>query len=284
MRRPYVGQIEFLNCFPLYYALVKNNVLWDIDLIKGTPAELNRRLLQGYDKERVQKPLDICSISSIVYAQNWRDLVLMPNLSISSDGEVMSVCLVSKKSIDQLDGGLVALTNTSATSHILLKIILADKYNVRPNYVECAPSLDEMLKKADAALLIGDPALAVNYQKPSDIYIYDLGKEWKELSGGKMVYGLWVIRRDFALRKKELAREVSREFTKAMRESLTNIEEVAREAAKWEDYPPAFLKDYFLTLKYIFDEQYQQGLLEYYHRAKAHNFLSEAPPLDFLEV
>ena len=60
--RPRVGHIQFLNCLPLYYGLVKSHALLDIELIKGTPTELNHLLISG--------ALDISPISSIEYARN----------------------------------------------------------------------------------------------------------------------------------------------------------------------------------------------------------------------
>ena len=46
--RPRVGHIHFLNCFPLYYGLIQHKVLLDVDLLKGTPRELNRMLRRTF--------------------------------------------------------------------------------------------------------------------------------------------------------------------------------------------------------------------------------------------
>ena len=60
--KPRVGHIQFLNCLPLYYGLVKSNALLDVELIKGTPTELNNLLISG--------SLDISPVSSIEYARH----------------------------------------------------------------------------------------------------------------------------------------------------------------------------------------------------------------------
>jgi chorismate dehydratase len=274
--RPRVGHIQFLNCLPLYYGLVKHDVLWDVELTKGTPTELNRYLFEH--------KLDICPISSIEYARHHRELLLMPDLSVSCDGPVTSIYLVSKVPIHELHGRDIALTNTSATSQILLKIILQDKYAIAPSYFESPPNLGSMLMEADAALLIGDPALHIHYQVPTGLYAYDLGVEWKELTGEKMVFAVWAVHRSFAIEKPEIARDVNRAFVKSMAFSLEHVEEVAKEAARWESFSADFLKDYFTTLQFSFDTEYQRGLLEYYRRAHALGYIEAVPTLDFLEV
>jgi chorismate dehydratase len=130
--KPRAGHIQFLNCLPLYHGLSQTGVLAEIELIKGTPTELNQWLLQG--------KLDFASISSIEYCRNHEQLVLMPDLTISSDGEVWSVLLFSKVPIEELHGRTIALTNISATSHVLLQIILKDRYRVNANYFVCPRS------------------------------------------------------------------------------------------------------------------------------------------------
>ena len=60
--RPRTGHIQFLNCLPIYYGLVTGRGILDLDLVKGTPAELNTMLLEG--------ALDISPVSSIEYARH----------------------------------------------------------------------------------------------------------------------------------------------------------------------------------------------------------------------
>jgi len=109
MGRPRVGHIQFLNCLPLYYGLVRGGYVLDMDLRKGTPTELNQALLAG--------DLDISPISTVEYLRHASDLLLLPDLTVSSDGEVQSIVLVSKVPLAELaEGAAVALANTSATA------------------------------------------------------------------------------------------------------------------------------------------------------------------------
>ena len=113
--RPRVGHIQFLNTLPLYHMLVKSGAVLDIDLFKDTPTALCRKLLAG--------ELDISPVPSIEYARHADEILLLPQLTVGSDGRVMSIIIVSKVPIEELGGKTVALTNTSATSQALAKII-----------------------------------------------------------------------------------------------------------------------------------------------------------------
>ncbi|MEI6127442.1 MAG: menaquinone biosynthesis protein, partial [Pseudomonadota bacterium] len=187
--RPRVGHIQFLNCLPLYHMLVRSGAVLAMDLYKDTPIALSKRLLC--------RKLDISPVPAIEYARHAEDLLLLPDLTVSSNGRVMSILLVSKVPVQELDGRSVALTNTSATSQILTKIILREKYSIAPHYFECPPDLPEMFREADAALLIGDDALRVCV-RPKGFYLYDLGEEWKAFTGQAMVYAVLAVRNAYA--------------------------------------------------------------------------------------
>ncbi|GFP27019.1 chorismate dehydratase [Candidatus Hakubella thermalkaliphila] len=273
--RPRIGHIQFLNCLPLYYGLVTQNVLLDIELVKGTPTELNQFLIRG--------ELDIGPLSSIEYCFHQDKFLLLPDLAVSSDGRVQSILMVSKRPARELDGQSVSLANTSATSQILLKIILAQKYGVQPTYVVSPPDLPRMLMESEAALLIGDVALRALYH-PQDLLIYDLGEEWKGLTGYPMTYAVWVVRREFAIEKAHLASEVHRSFLKSMTYSQENLEQIAHDAARWEIFSEDFLKDYFSNLEFSFDERYQKGLMLFYEKAKSLGYIAQIPQLEFFST
>src|SRR4030043_1896605 len=268
--KPKVGHIQFLNCLPLYYGLVKSCALLDIDLIKGTPTELNNLLLNG--------KLDISPISSIEYARHHQSLVLFPDFTVSSDGEVKSILLLSRFPIEELSGKKVALSNTSATSQILLKIILSRGYWVNPEYFACSPDLNKMFAAADAALLIGDIALMC-YVNSKDFYLYDLGIEWKKFSGKKMVYAVWAVNRGFAETQSELNKYVFEIFKKSKVYSQEHLTEITEYAARWEPFSFSFLKDYFETLRFDFGKDYQEGLLFFYQLAAELGELEAVPEL-----
>lgn len=274
--RPRVGHIQFINCFPLFYGLIEKKFLLDIDLIKGTPKDLSNMLEANL--------LDMAAIPSLKYAKNYRDYVLMPDISVSCDGEVKSIYLFSKVPIQDLHHKRIALTNTSATSQALLRIIMARKYEAVPEYFDSIPELRAMLMEADAALLIGDDALRAKYKTSDSLYVYDLGQEWKNMTGLPMVFAVWAIRREFAENHLDQVKLIYDAFCDSMAYSLENIEDVARKASQWEDFPPEYLVEYFQTLRFDFDVSKQEGLMEYYRQAHSMGLLEQVPPLTIVNL
>jgi len=262
-----------LNCLPLYYGLVKSYALLDLELIKGLLTELNKLLISG--------KLDISPISSIEYARHHKSLVLFPDFTVSSDGKVKSILLLSRFPIEKLSGKKVALTSASATSQVLLKIILSRGYKIEPEYFICPPDLNRMFADADAALLIGDIALTY-YVAAKDFYLYDLGMEWKKLTGKKMVYAVWAVNRGFAEQQNELSEYVFEIFKKSMTYSQEHLTEIAEYASRWEPFSFSFLMDYFKTLRFDFGKDYQEGLLFFYQLAAEINALKTVPELEFI--
>jgi chorismate dehydratase len=270
--RPRVGHIQFLNCLPLYHMLVRSGAVLEMDLYKDTPIALFRQLIGGR--------LDISPVPAIEYARHARDLLLLPDLTVSSNGRVMSILLVSKVPADKLQGRPVALTNTSATSQVLAKIILAEKFGAEPVYFECPPDLPEMFREADAALLIGDDALRA-CARPGRYLQYDLGAEWKELTGEAMVYAVWAVRRSYAEKHPDRVAMVYEAFQRSITESLEQVDAIARDIARWEPFTAAFLRKYFKGLQYSFGPEYRAGFKTYLARAKKIGALDRIPKLEF---
>lgn len=256
--------------------LVKSGAVFDFDLYKDTAIALSERLLSGR--------LDISPIPAIEYARHADEMLLLPDLTVSSNGRVMSILLVSKVPIKKLDKKPVALTNTSATSQVLTRIILKEQYHLSPRYFECPPDLPEMLREADAALLIGDDALRVWVRQPKELYVYDLGETWKKLTGEAMVYAVWAVRRAYAAKHPERVRAVFHAFKNSMYLSLENIDAIARDISRWEPFSVKFLKDYFKALQFNFGQEYQRGLLRYYTMAKKVGAIDRIPQLKFVDM
>lgn len=272
---PRVGHIQFLNCLPLYYGLLKNGVLSEMVLYKNTPTELSARLLRG--------ELDVSPIPAIEYARHADTLLLLPRLTVSSDGEVLSILLVSKVPIRELNGKPVALANTSATSQVLAKIILQERYGVNPRFFESPPDIAQMFLEAEAALLIGDDALRVLIS-PKNLLVYDLGLEWKRLTGECMVYAVWAVRKAYAHANHAQVQTVYTAFMNSLEISQRQLDVIAREVAQWSPFSKRFLKNYFEHLKFEFGSAYQRGLREFLQRAKKLGALKAVPDLAFVEV
>ena len=260
--RPRVGHIQFLNCLPIYWGLVRSGALLDVDLTKDTPDRLNDMLVAG--------DLDIGPISLVEYLRNADDLLLLPDLAVGSDGPVLSVNLVSQVPLDTLDGRRVALGSTSRTSTLLARMWLTEVHGVVPDYFDCPPDLSTMLLEADAAVLIGDAALRATYDAPRrGLSVYDLGQVWREWTGLPMVFAVWAARRDYAEANPGLVKDVHAAFVRSRDEALAHVEEVAAQAARWEVFDAATLVTYFRTLDFSLGARQVEGLVEFGRRAAA---------------
>jgi chorismate dehydratase len=255
-----VGHIQFLNCLPIYWGLVRSGALLDVELTKDTPDRLNDMLVAG--------DLDIGPISLVEYLRNADDLVLLPDLAVGSDGPVLSVNLVSQKPLAQLDGRRVALGSTSRTSVLLARMWLAEVHGVTPEYFVCPPDLTSMLLEADAAVLIGDAALRATYDAPRrGLDVYDLGQVWRDWSGLPMVFAVWAARRDYAEANPGLVKDVHDAFVRSRDDALAHVEDVAAQAARWEVFDADTLATYFRTLDFSLGERQVEGLVEFSRRA-----------------
>jgi chorismate dehydratase len=267
MPRPRLGHIQFINCLPLYYGMVKNDVLLDVDLVRANPADLAAELLDG--------TLDLAPIPAIEYARHADELVLLPDIAISSDGEVQSILLVSKVPAEELTNRPVALAANSRTSVVLGRILLAKRWMVLPNYVEMPPDLPAMLRDADAALLIGDEAIRTYWEPPQDLYTYDLGAEWKAWSGLPFVFAVWAVRDEYAASEPDAVRRVADALNGSLTYCRAHLDEISDYAARWEHFPATKFRSYFDALQFRFEPRYREGLTRY---------LSEAFDIGQLEV
>ena len=105
--------------------------------------------------------------------------------------------------MEELNNKTIALTKASATSTVLLKILLKRLYGYSNTFINTEESLEEGLKKYPAYLLIGDEALNANINKKG-LFVYDLGELWYNLTGKPFVFALWLIRKEAALSERRL--------------------------------------------------------------------------------
>jgi chorismate dehydratase len=271
--RPRVGHIQFLNCLPLYWGLVRSGALLDLDLRKDTPDRLSDALLAG--------ELDLGPISLVEYLKHAEDLLLLPDLAVGSDGPVLSVNLVSQRPLSELDGRPVALGSTSRTSVLLAAMLLEDRYGVSPSYFSCPPDLSTMLQEADAAVLIGDPALRASIDPPAGVWVSDLGALWRDWTGLPMVFAVWAVRRDFAAAHPGMVKEVHEAFLRSRDEALDRVDEVAAGAARWEPFEAATLARYFRALDFTLGPRQLAGLTEFAARAADRAGLPPPPAPEF---
>ena len=238
-----LGRVSFINCEPLYYGLDDS---WKV--LPAPPSWLTGHLLR--------RDCIIAPIPAADYARNHEKLILLPEIGISSKGEVGSVLLFSDKELKELK--TIATPSDSATSVMLLKHLLATK-NLRPEYVEMGPDLEGMLAKCDGCLLIGDRALEAAKLEPEMVKM-DLGKEWKLTSGHPMVFGVFAARKDSDLQLVKKAHEALTQRLEQFESSLQTRKEVIKSSSQKSSQSHERLERYFGEVINRVDKEDMTGL------------------------
>lgn len=271
-----VGHIEFLNCYPLYFGLEQRAAEGlageaAFELVPGVPTDLNRMLLSG--------TIDFGPISSIEYGRGFRQLRLSRRLSISSNGAVDSIQLVSRRPLAEIER--IALTPKSATSVTLLKTIMKLKYGRSPVYDELLQKPEEALRDHDAVLLIGDEALEALYYPVPDTRLYDLGRLWREWTGHPMVYAVWATREDYLSAHSPELLAVEDELVRSMDYSRDAAPRVVQSASELWRFDRPCLDRYFEVLHYGFSAVYREGLRKFFELVHEAGELADVPELRF---
>ena len=265
-----LGQVDYLNCLPVYHALEEGLLPLEAELVKGPPTRLNRLFLGG--------KLEVTPISSIEYARNINCCFILPDLSISADGRVASILFFSKMPVTELEGKKVCLTESSATSVALLKVLFDHYYHVEVQFKTTPPDLDRMMDKADGALLIGDDAMLA-HQRVKELglpyQVTDLGEAWKQFTGEKMVYAVWVVRKAFAETNPEEVSRLSKTLLESKAIGLGQVPALIAKAQKKSGLPLPIIEDYFETIRHEFGEDDRRALLTFYDYAYKSGLIDE---------
>lgn len=274
MSRLRIGRVDYLNCLPVYHALEEGLLSLNAELVKGTPTCLNKLFLQG--------DLDVTPISSIEYARNMDYCLILPGLSISAEGRVASTLFFSKLPVTELEGRNVSLTETSATSVVLLKVLFDHYYHVDVRFETLSPDLDHMMAWSDGALLTGDDAMLA-YQRVREehlpYHVTDLGEVWKEFTGEKMVYALWVVRSSDSNDCSDKIAKISNILLESKSMGRNRTPAIIAEARKKTGLPLPVIEDYFAAISYDFDESCRRALLVYYDYAYKSGLIDERAKL-----
>jgi chorismate dehydratase len=254
-----LGAVSYLNAEPSVHGLEREA---GFRVERDVPSRVAERLHAG--------EVDLGLVPSIEYA--FGRYAIVPGVAIASRGKVRSVCLFHRGPLEQVRR--VAVDSSSRASAGLVRVLLHARLGRDPEYVRMAPGLDAMLGLADAALLIGDPALDLE----SDVERLDLGEEWARLTGLPFVYAFW------AGPTGGVSPAGVTRLQQALASGLASLGEIARRqahgdplrAAKYESY----LRD---NIVYRLGEAEQAGLMEFFRRAHALALVPSVPELRFHE-
>jgi chorismate dehydratase len=281
-----ISIVQYLNTAPLVRGFTHGPLRGKYQLSFTVPSQCAEALRFG--------DVDIAIIPAIEL-QRISGLIALPNLSIASRKSVRSLLLVSKKPIHQVRR--IALDRSSRSTQALVRILCAKRWQISPEYFEAAPDLPAMLSEADAALLIGDPALRLalnaeprcspdasgdktfraeiaNISAPSQLYLYDIVEKWRAFTSLPAVLALW------AARPSAVTPEVIRDFQDSLAFGMKQIPEISAEASRELNLPADKISRYLTeNIDYILDDENLRGLQRYFDLAAELGLINQAKPV-----
>jgi chorismate dehydratase len=259
-----ISLVHYLNSAPLGWAFLHGPFREKFDVFPSSPALCAEQLSK--------REVEIGLIPSIEY-QRIPGLRIIPDVSISSLANVRSILLVKPKGKKQINS--VALDTSSRTSVALTKILLHEKLGVNPKFVPHSPDLAAMLKRCDAALLIGDAALKVRLE---DYETMDLAGEWVQWQQKPFVCAFWACRPEFPIPE-----DVSAIFQEAKEWGLERRSEIAAVFSRSLELPQSFLENYLdKNINFEFGAEHIKGAETFYSLAKQLNLIPDLQPLSFI--
>jgi chorismate dehydratase len=258
-----LGAVSYLNTKPLVYGLDAYPDQFDVRF--DVPAKCAELL---HDNK-----VDLGLIPAIEYLRG--DYAIVPGISIASYGDVATVAVFTRKPMDRVE--TLALDLSSRTSVALTRVLCAKRWGITPKFTPSEPDLEAMLQKADAALVIGDPAFDIDPARHGVTKV-DLGGEWKALTGLPFVYAMWVGRPAAA------SPEQCRLLRQARDRGLANLDAIARQVGGGNEHLErralTYLRD---NLKYGLGEAEQAGLRRFYELAAEIAVVPGLKPLTFFD-
>jgi len=224
-RRPRVCAVSYLNTTPLVWGMLHGPQRGLFDLEFQVPSACADRMASG--------AADIGIVPSFELTR--QDLEILPGAGIACRGPVRSILLVSSCAAGKI--ATLAADTSSRTSVQLARVILEERYGAEPELIPMAPDLESMLRAADAALIIGDPALRIEATR-LPYHVYDLGAEWVDLTGLPMVFAVWAGRKGVA------TAEVVEAFQESCRYGRGHLEEIIVSESARREFPQALVRDY----------------------------------------
>jgi len=261
MRTLRLSVVQYLNTVPLIWGMLHGEQRGKFELQLTVPS--------GCAEAVAQRHADVGIVPSIEY-QRLAGVEILPGMSIASKHEVRSVLLLSQMPLEQVQ--TVALDESSRTSAALARILMQKFYHRRVSFSSAAPEAGEMLKHADAALLIGDPALT--YRGPAEVY--DLASEWRKFTGLPFVFAVWMGHCGLGLSCQRAAFGASLDF------GLAHVDDIAAEYAPKLGMAAEAVRVYLTrNIDYSLDEENRQGLELFYKLAQEVGIIPAARELVF---
>ncbi len=235
-----VGIVDYLNTKPLLYGIEQEPFRSRIELSGAYPARLAGMLAAG--------EVDLGLIPVAVLPQ-LPEYHIIGNYCIGTEGEIASVCLFSEVPMQEIE--TVYLDYQSRSSVALLKWLMRESWGINPRIIQATnESYRDAIQGTTAGLVIGDRALE---QRKHSTYIFDLGSEWRAITGLPFVFAAWIS-------LKPLPEEFVQAFDAANGLGLNYIDDIVKD----NPYPAYDLRKYYkLHLSYHLDEAKRAGMKKF---------------------
>jgi chorismate dehydratase len=255
-----LGAVSYLNVRPLVHGL---DVKADLVTLRFDVPSLCAQLLDD-------GAIDLGMVPSIAHLNRPGDAIV-PGVCIGSDGPVASVAIFTRRPLREIR--MLALDTSSRTSAALTRVLCARRFDVSPTFIPHGPDPDAMLASADAALLIGDPALFVDARALRAERI-DLGAVWSEMTGLPFVWAFWAGRPGAA------SPRVVGVLQQAARDGMQRSDAIADAYCAGDPARQAVARRYLRdNLRFELDARALDGLQMFYREAA---MVGAAPPAGML--
>jgi chorismate dehydratase len=277
-----IAAINFLNPAPL---------MWDFE-----HAPLNAVLAQRYRLGRMLPSecadqlasgnADVGLVPIAALATN-PTLRILPGCTIASKGRVRSLLLVHRASHPLTALRSVAADVASRTTVAYARMLLHHWGNPSVPFMPANADLDAMLDQADAAILIGDPALlaleerANRFERTREPLVYlDLAEEWKAITGVPFVSAIWALSPSLPLDKAPANRPsldaIAEDFNQSRIHGLENVDTLVAEWSKRLPISEETIRTYLTSnIHYALDEECIEGMRVFFRTAASLGILPE---------
>jgi chorismate dehydratase len=249
-----IGCVKYLNARPLIRG-------WTGNVEFDDPSDLCQRL--------AKRQLDVALVSSFEFLRNpiYR---IVDDVSISSDGPVYSVVVAHRGAFSDIEE--IELDPASETAVNLLRCLLAE-LGLTPRLTGAVPGSAGLPR---ARLIIGDQAISFRQNRAGELQFWDLGEQWKKLTGLPFVYALWLIRPEVAD-----AKQIANSLRALRDENLASLDQLIGEVVAGGGDPGRrieldreFLGRYYRNhLRFSFGEMEKQGLQTFADLCAKHEVL-----------
>ena len=268
-----IAAIGFLNPAPLMWDFehppLEDALALRYQIDRMTPAECAGRLASG------AADIGLIPIAALATTPSLR---ILPGCVIAAKRRVRSLLLVRRAMRQLHELRSVAADTASLTTLAHARILFRHWGNPDVPFLPAPADIDAMLERADAAILIGDPALlaleehANRFERTGEMLVYhDMAEEWRALTGLPFVSAVWGI-----ACSSPLVESIAEDFVQSRDHGLQNIGALAAEWSRRIPLPEQTIRTYLTSnIHYVLDEECIEGMKVFFRMATEAGVLPE---------